>query len=188
MHKLVMEAKPHFDKYRSSGAKKYRSKQIGRITIFLLWVAAQYNVNNLHGIGSKHVIAFWGENREGEQETLYAYWKGIHKLWEWLGRADKPPRPLSEEEVIELAKVKRQATECLPAPCEAKPIAYAEFAPCVRDVMATAGISTGKLANMTGIFGAELEGIISGETRPKHEELSAVMKALGIGYAPMEPA
>jgi hypothetical protein len=44
-------------------------------------------------MGGRHVVKFWKARRNLTPQTRYYYWLALCKLWEFTGRAGKPPMP-----------------------------------------------------------------------------------------------
>jgi len=93
MRTWVDELKSHTHHYVSRGGKQNRKKQVSLIVNFLEFTASQENFVSINRLGNRHVINFWKAHRDLPDKTAYDYWLGICKLWEWIGKNEKPPKP-----------------------------------------------------------------------------------------------
>jgi hypothetical protein len=79
--------------YVAHGGKTNRRQQVDRLVIVVDWMQAQFGLTGLAQIGKRQAIAYWKAHRDIAPATAYAYWLALKVLWEWLGRAEYPPRP-----------------------------------------------------------------------------------------------
>jgi len=93
MRTWVDELKSHTHHYVSRGGKQNRKKQVSLIIHFMEYTVSTDKISSIHELGRRHVINFWKSHRDLPEKTAYDYWLGICKLWEWIGKNEKPPKP-----------------------------------------------------------------------------------------------
>jgi hypothetical protein len=93
MRTWAEELRKHTHDYVRRGGKQNRKKQVSLIINFLEFTASQDKFTSIHELGRRHVINFWKSHRDLPEKTAYDYWLGICKLWEWIGKKEKPPKP-----------------------------------------------------------------------------------------------
>lgn len=137
MRTWAEELQAHTHDYVRRGGKQNRKKQVSLIIDFLEYTDSQEKVTSLHRLGSRHVINFWKSHRNLSEKTAYDYWLGICKLWEWIGKPDKPPKPHkmskptgSHDSNIELV--------------------FPEFSKAIKSARELKDLSIQKLANLSG--------------------------------------
>ena len=69
---------------------------------FLEYTDSTEKLTSLHRLGKRHVINFWKSHRNFSDKVAYDYWLGICKLWTWIDKPEKPPKPNNfvEQDII----------------------------------------------------------------------------------------
>ncbi|MEQ1740575.1 MAG: hypothetical protein ABL884_11790, partial [Methyloglobulus sp.] len=93
MRTWVNELSEHTHNYVRRGGKHNRQKQVALIVDFLEYTDSHEKITSLHRLGARHVVNFWKAHRSLSEKTAYDYWLGLCKLWGWLGKPGKPPKP-----------------------------------------------------------------------------------------------
>jgi hypothetical protein len=102
MRTWVSELQAHTHDYVRRGGKQNRKKQVALIMDFLEYTDSTEKLTSLHRLGKRHVINFWKSHRNMSEKVAYDYWLGICKLWVWIDKPDKPPKPNNfiEQDII----------------------------------------------------------------------------------------
>ena len=93
MRTWAEELQAHTHDYVRRGGKANRKKQVSLIIDFLEYTDSTEKLTSLHRLGKRHVINFWKSHRNMSDKVAYDYWLGICKLWVWIDKPDKPPKP-----------------------------------------------------------------------------------------------
>ena len=102
MRTWVSELQAHTHDYVRRGGKQNRKKQVALIMDFLEYTDSTEKLTSLHRLGKRHVINFWKSHRNLSDKVAYDYWLGICKLWTWIDKPEKPPKPNNfvEQDII----------------------------------------------------------------------------------------
>jgi len=93
MRTWAEELQSHTHDYVRRGGKANRKKQVSLIMDFLEYTDSTEKLTSLHRLGKRHVINFWKSHRNLSNKVAYDYWLGICKLWTWIDKPEKPPKP-----------------------------------------------------------------------------------------------
>jgi hypothetical protein len=102
--KIVTEVEQLADSYVCHGGKANRRKQRGRMVSFAKH-CADMGEFHLAQVGNRHVIAYWKDNRNLSDVTLYHHFLAIRELWQLSGKKGEPAKPFTKD---------THADECLP--------------------------------------------------------------------------
>jgi hypothetical protein len=166
---LAKQAEKFFMNYVRGGGKQNRKKQVDRIIEFLNWVESTETVISLYGIGKRQVIGFWKSHRNLSDATAYKYWLGICKLWEWLEKHEKPPKPFKQG----IEPKREMSTE--------HPV-FQDLSSVIQFVRKNREISILKLANLSGCESWLIEAIESGKTNVTFSDVQILLQILGVKY------
>jgi hypothetical protein len=175
---LAKSATQYFRNHIRGGGKESRRKEVSRIIEFLDWVESTERVISLHGLGKRHVIGFWKTRRGLSDQTLYKYWLGISKLWKWLDKQEKPPKPFYSEILESINESSSEIDQTINPPVNKK---FKTFGLCMKYALKKKDISLNELSRMTDLDIEKLNGYI-GEEYQKFNEMHVIMSVLGIYY------
>ena len=168
MRTWAKELQEHTHDYVRRGGKQNRKKQVSLIIDFLQFTDAQEDLRSLHRLGKRHVINFWKSHRELSDKMAYDYWLGMCKLWEWIDKPDKPPKPNN---------VSKQNDHIVQ---ERKPIPGISTA--IKTARESKNITVQQLANLTGCEAMLIEDIESGNTIIMLSDIQILFKTLNIKF------
>ncbi|MDP2203760.1 MAG: hypothetical protein Q8K07_17200 [Methylicorpusculum sp.] len=153
------ELKVHTHRYLRRGGKQNRKKQVALIIDFLKYTDAQEGLTALHRLGQRQVISFWKGHRELSAKSAYDYWLGLCKLWEWLKKPDKPPKPNTFADYHGPVQRKDKDSEAKPG--------SVRLAEAVHQARVRKHLSLQQLANLSGCEVKDIEALEAGhDTSP----------------------
>jgi hypothetical protein len=168
MRTWANELLEHTHNYVRRGGKHNRQKQVALIVDFLEYTDSHEKITSLHRLGTRHVVNFWKAHRNLSEKTAYDYWLGICKLWEWLGKPGKPPKPHKQFEAQEKP---RQQQSISP-----------DIATALRSARESQSLTVLKLANMAGCEAALIESLEAGKSDSLFPEIQGLLRALNIKF------
>ena len=165
MRTWVSELQAHTHDYVRRGGKQNRKKQVALIMDFLEYTDSTEKLTSLHRLGKRHVINFWKSHRNLSDKVAYDYWLGICKLWVWIDKPDKPPKPNNfiEQDIISKG-------------------VFTEISVAIKAARESHKYTIQKLANMTGLEALLIESIEKGETNITLSDVLCLLEILKIKF------
>jgi len=163
MRTWAEELQAHTHDYVRRGGKQNRKKQVSLIIAFLEFTDSTEKLTSLDRLGKRHVINFWKSHRDLSEKVSYDYWLGICKLWEWINKPDKPPKP---NNFINQDSVSNGV--------------FTELSSAIKSARESYNYTIQQLANMTGLEATLIESIESGETKILFSDILCLLKTLKI--------
>ncbi|MCX7096319.1 MAG: helix-turn-helix transcriptional regulator [Methylococcales bacterium] len=150
MRTWAEELQPHLHDYVRRGGKQNRKKQVSLIVDFLEYTDSTEKLTSLHRLGKRQVINFWKSHRDMSDKVAYDYWLGLCKLWVWIDKPGKPPRP-------------NNFGDAGAAGGEEQESMVADMPQAIKLARESKKYTVQKLANLTGLECSLIQGIESGE-------------------------
>ena len=165
MRTWVSELQAHTHDYVRRGGKANRKKQVSLIMDFLEYTDSTEKLTSLHRLGKRHVINFWKSHRNMSEKVAYDYWLGICKLWTWIDKPEKPPKPNNfvEQDIISNG-------------------VFTEISSAIKAARETSNYSIQKLANISGLESELISSIESGEDNIELSDILLLIKILKIKF------
>jgi hypothetical protein len=165
MRTWVSELQAHTHDYVRRGGKQNRKKQVSLIMDFLEYTDSTEKLTSLHRLGKRHVINFWKSHRNMSEKVAYDYWLGICKLWVWIDKPDKPPKPNNfiEQDIISKG-------------------VFTEISVAIKAARESHKYTIQKLANMTGLEALLIESIEKGENNITLSDVLCLLEILKIKF------
>jgi len=165
MRTWAEELQAHTHDYVRSGGKQNRKKQVSLIIDFLEYTDSTEKLTSLHRLGKRHVINFWKSHRNLSDKVAYDYWLGICKLWVWLDKPDKPPKPNNfvEQDIISNG-------------------VFTEESAAIKAARESHKYTIQKLANMAGLEALLIESIEKGDTNIILSDILCLLDILKIKF------
>jgi hypothetical protein len=159
------ELQAHTHDYVRRGGKQNRKKQVSLIIDFLEYTDSTEKISSLNRLGKRHVINFWKSHRNMSEKVSYDYWLGICKLWVWIDKPDKPPKPNNfiEQDIISKG-------------------VFTEISVAIKAARESHKYTIQKLANMTGLEALLIESIEKGETNITLSDVLCLLEILKIKF------
>jgi len=165
MRTWAEELQAHTHDYVRRGGKQNRKKQVSLIIDFLEYTDSTEKLTSLHRLGKRHVINFWKSHRNLSDKVAYDYWLGICKLWVWLDKPDKPPKPNNfvEQDIISNG-------------------VFTEASAAIKAARESHKYTIQKLANMAGLETLLIESIEKGDTNIILSDILCLLEILKIKF------
>jgi len=165
MRTWAEELQSHTHDYVRRGGKANRKKQVSLIMDFLEYTDSTEKLTSLHRLGKRHVINFWKSHRNMSEKVSYDYWLGICKLWVWIDKPGKPPKPNNfvDQNIISNG-------------------VFTEISSAIKVARETHKYTIQKLANMTGLEALLIESIEKGETNITLSDVLCLLEILKIKF------
>ena len=165
MRTWVSELQAHTHDYVRRGGKQNRKKQVSLIIDFLEYTDSTEKLTSLHRLGKRHVINFWKSHRNLSDKVAYDYWLGICKLWVWIDKPEKPPKPNNfvEQDIISNG-------------------VFTEISSAIKAARESSNYSIQKLANISGLESELIENIESGQTNIQLSDILCLLEILKIKF------
>ena len=166
MRTWVEELQSHTHDYVRRGGKQNRKKQVSLIMDFLEYTDSTEKLTSLHRLGKRHVINFWKSHRNFSDKVAYDYWLGICKLWIWIDKPDKPPKPNNfvEQDIISNG-------------------VFTEISVAIKTARESHKYTIQKLANISGLESELIENIEAGETNIQLSDILCLFEILKIKFS-----
>lgn len=161
----------HIHNYVRQGGKENRKKQVSLIINFFEYTDSVKRIASPHQIGKNHVIAFWKSHRHLSDKAANDYWLGLCKLWEWLNKHGKPPKPNNFNDQNNKLFTKPYI------PTEAK---CTEVSVAIKSTRESRNLNIRQLSNMTGIEITLIESVENGQTDILFSDIINLLNALNI--------
>lgn len=165
MRTWAEELQAHTHDYVRRGGKQNRKKQVSLIIDFLEYTDSTEKLTSLHRLGKRHVINFWKSHRNMSEKVAYDYWLGICKLWVWIDKPEKPPKPNNfiEQDIISRG-------------------VFTEISVAIKAARESHKYTIQKLANITGLEALLIENIEKGETNITLSDVLCLLEILKIKF------
>jgi DNA-binding XRE family transcriptional regulator len=165
MRTWAEELQAHTHDYVRRGGKQNRKKQVSLIIDFLEYTDSTEKLTSLHRLGKRHVINFWKSHRNLSDKVAYDYWLGICKLWVWLDKPDKPPKPNNfvGQDIISNG-------------------VFTEASAAIKAARESHKYTVQKLANMAGLEALLIESIEKGNTNIILSDILYLLEILKIKF------
>jgi len=165
MRTWAEELQAHTHDYVRRGGKQNRKKQVSLIIDFLEYTDSTEKLTSLHRLGKRHVINFWKSHRNMSEKVSYDYWLGICKLWVWIDKPDKPPKPNNfiEQDIIPNG-------------------VFTEISVAIKAARESHKYTIHKLANISSLESELIASIESGETNIKLMDILRLFDILEIKF------
>jgi DNA-binding XRE family transcriptional regulator len=166
MRTWVSELQSHTHDYVRLSGKLNRKKQVSLIIDFLEYTDSTEKLTSLHRLGKRHVINFWKSHRNLSDKVAYDYWLGICKLWLWIDKPDKPPKPNNfiEQDIISNG-------------------VFTEISVAIKTARESHKYTIQKLANISGVESELIASIESGETNINLSDILCLFEILKIKFS-----
>jgi DNA-binding XRE family transcriptional regulator len=166
MRTWVSELQSHTHDYVRLGGKLNRKKQVSLIIDFLEYTDSTEKLTSLHRLGKRHVINFWKSHRNLSDKVAYDYWLGICKLWLWIDKPDKPPKPNNfiEQDIISNG-------------------VFTEISVAIKTARESHKYTIQKLANISGLESELIEYIEAGKTNIQLSDILCLFEILKIKFS-----
>lgn len=151
MRTWAEELEPYIHNYMRRGGKQNRKKQVSLIIQFLEFTDSTEKIGSIKRLGKRHVINFWKSHRDMPEKVAYDYWLGICKLWLWIDKPEKPPKPNNFKGEVVASGVGQDTL-------------VKDMSIAVRLARESKKYTVHKLANMSGLESSVIEGIETGES------------------------
>jgi hypothetical protein len=165
MRTWVEELQTHTHDYVRRGGKQNRKKQVSLIMDFLEYTDSTEKLSSLHRLGKRHVINFWKSHRNMSEKVSYDYWLGICKLWVWIDKPEKPPKP---NNFVESDTMSNRV--------------FTEISAVIKASRESHKYTIHKLANISGLESELIASIESGETNIKLMDILRLFDILEIKF------
>ena len=159
------ELQAHTHDYVRRGGKQNRKKQVSLIIDFLEYTDSTEKISSLNRLGKRHVINFWKSHRNMSEKVSYDYWLGICKLWLWIDKPDKPPKPNNfvDQDIISNG-------------------VFREISRAIKAARESSNYSIQKLANISGLESELIENIEAGQTNIQLSDILCLLEILKIKF------
>jgi len=165
MRTWAEELQSHTHDYVRRGGKQNRKKQVSLIIDFLEYTDSTEKLTSLHRLGKRHVINFWKSHRNMSEKVSYDYWLGICKLWVWIDKPEKPPKP---NNFVESDTMSNRV--------------FTEISAVIKASRESHKYTIHKLANISGLESELIASIESGETNIKLMDILRLFDILEIKF------
>jgi len=159
------ELQAHTHDYVRRGGKQNRKKQVSLIIDFLEYTDSTEKISSLNRLGKRHVINFWKSHRNMSEKVSYDYWLGICKLWAWIDKPDKPPKP---NNFVEQDNISDSV--------------FIEISLAIKAARESNNYSINKLANISGLESGLIESIEAGKTNIHLSDILCLLEILKIKF------
>lgn len=166
MRTWVEELQSHTHDYVRRGGKQNRKKQVALIMDFLEYTDSTEKIVSIHRLGKRHVINFWKSHRNLSDKVAYDYWLGICKLWVWIDKPEKPPKPNNFAD-------KENISDSV----------FTEISRAIKAARETRNYSIQKLANLSGLESELIRGVEAGETTIHLSDILRLLEILKIKFS-----
>ena len=163
MRTWAEQLQAHTHDYVRRGGKQNRKKQVSLIIAFLEYTDSTDKLTSLDRLGKRHVINFWKAHRHFTEKVSYDYWLGLCKLWEWINKPDKPPKP---NNFINLASVEKEL--------------ITDLSVAIKTARECHKLTLQQLANLSGLEVVLIESIESGGTDVSLLDVLNLLRILNI--------
>jgi hypothetical protein len=166
MRTWAEEIQSHTHDYMLRGGKQNRKKQVSLIMDFIEYTDSTEKLTSINRLGKRHVINFWKSHRNMSEKVAYDYWLGICKLWLWIGKPDKPPKPNNFDGQDGISNG-----------------VFTEISVAIKAARESHKYTIQKLANLSGLESELIKNIESGETDIQLSDILRLFNILKIKFS-----